>query len=179
MDVVKVSAVLGFAEATRPWLDLRTVFRWAQSNEAAEIQGQAVTFLDEAKRQRVNIQVRALSVEQEGNAGTDAGMDGVVAKFQTFPDTSLLGPLATVRFDMAQIEPIELPFHELNARIKESFYAPTPLTAAATDVQIVLDEAIDEETDELIISSAQWLRLNSTLKSWPFVAMGYRSSSSL
>lgn len=146
MEIVKVSASLGFEEALRPWLELRSMIRWAQARDDGEIQGQAVVSLSEDARQRVTIQVRAFAVEQERRQESSPTMRQVVDKLAQFPELGALGTLATIRFDAQYIDPLDLPFHEVNTRIKDAFLAQHDLTTAATDVQLVLDEAVDEST---------------------------------
>jgi hypothetical protein len=143
VERVKAVANFGFADAIRPWLELRGMLRWAQGNSEGEIRGQSVVSPNEQARQRITLQVRAFQVEQEPGPNIEASLDRVVDALRSFPDLSLLPTLATLRFDLQFIDPYGLPFHELVARIKEVLLAPIDLAVAATDIQVVLDEAID------------------------------------
>jgi len=146
MDQVKAAANFGFVEALKPWLDLRTLIRWAQGNDEGEIQGQGIVSVNRDQRQRVSLQVRAFAVEQEALPGSQASFGPLVEKVRAFPDMSLLGALTQFRLDAHFIFPLELPFHEVNARIKGAYLAETDLASAATDIQIVFDVAVDDTT---------------------------------
>lgn len=122
------------------------MLRWAQGSDEGEIQGQSVISMNETTRQRVSVHVRAFVIEQEATADSPATMAGVISKVRQFPDVSLLGELASVRFDIQYIEPLDLPFHEINARVKAAFLASNDVVSAAADVQVVLDEPVDEKT---------------------------------
>ncbi len=168
MEVVKAGLSLGFVEALQPWLDLRSMLRWGQGNDQAEIQGQAFVSLNEPTRQRVIVQVKALSVEQETSERTAANFADAIAKVQAFPDHTFLGSLSLFRMDMQFIEPFELPFHELNTRVKEAFLLPIDLASHGTDVQVVIDEAVDESsTNHHQVGPMAASQLNTQLLAFP------------
>ena len=61
VDLVKSLLRLEFAEAFRPWLDLRGILRASSGNPTAEIQGQPITVDLAEQHRRVVIEVRALT----------------------------------------------------------------------------------------------------------------------
>lgn len=161
MQTVKSIVRVDFAEASRPWLDLRALFRVAQGKETAEVQSQPLVFLREADRQRVFLQMKALIVECEREAPT---LESLMSAISTVRDLEAAVPFADatlIRFEVYRIDAFELPLRELTARIKDHFIKPTPFLPAATDLQVVLEETDpDGMTSHLQIGPMEPEQLN-------------------
>lgn len=168
MQTVKSVVRLDFVEASRPWLDLRSLFRAAQGKESAEVQSQPLVFLRPADRQRVYLQMRALIVECEQDGPTLASLLSAASTLRELEAAVPFPDATTVRLEVHHIDAFELPIHELTARIKDHFIKPNPFLPTATDLQIVFDEALpDGLTNHLQIGPMAPTQLNGQILAFP------------
>jgi hypothetical protein len=143
---VKVVLRLEFVEAFRPWLDLRNLIRAGQGTDAGELQGPPIVIAKQEQARRVVLNVRGVVVEQEARAGSDLQPKLALDQLSTLSDPFPFPDVALLRVDLLAIDPYELPFHELVAKVKQAMLCGNPLTAASTDLSVVMDEQIDADT---------------------------------
>jgi hypothetical protein len=143
---IKASIRVQFSEALRPWLEIRDILRAVGGGPTTELQGGPLIVLDAKKRQRVNIQFRAFSVEQEGPDADNDRLERMLATVAEFAAHTAPPPPNSIRFDRLAIDPFELPFSELVARLRTTFLASSPILTPATDLQIVIDEQTSENS---------------------------------
>jgi hypothetical protein len=146
--MIRVKAVLkvDFAEALRPWLDLRELIRAGEASEKPELQGPPIVVSRVEQKQRIVLQVRAVSVEQEADPGAEPDTKRMIDSFRRLGAVLPMPPVASARVEYLALDPYDLPFHELVARVKETLLCVNSLAATATDVSVVTDEQVDEET---------------------------------
>ena len=58
VELVRTIIRLEFAEALRPWLEVRGLFRVASGDENSELKGETTYFENEENRQRIGFQMR-------------------------------------------------------------------------------------------------------------------------
>lgn len=143
MERAKLVLRLNFKESLRPWLELRALLRAAEAAETTEIQGQTLVTVRQAARERIITQVRAVTVEEERE-----GFEAVGTRLEAMNAVSPFPEIASLRMDVAAIEPYDLPFHELVSLIRARFWAPNALTEGATDLQLVFDEQTSDTVTE-------------------------------
>ena len=129
-----------FAEALRPWLEVRELFRVARGDEDVELQGDTPFVEHKQEKQRIQFQVRALSFEQEGDRTSEAVKESALNTFSEMNSISPLPTVEQVRFDSVFIKPYELSFHELRSLIGRTYFQPTILTEQATDIGVTLEQ---------------------------------------
>jgi hypothetical protein len=148
VENVKVGLSLTFAEALKPWLDLRSLVRIG--DPAAEVQGEPMIFASNERRRRIILQVRAFSTEQEVHQSVKALADGVSDAIKEFASTVEVPKVEAMRLDAIYIDPYELPFHELVDRQRSVFFSHHELVLTASDVMFALDWKVDDNrTDHL------------------------------
>lgn len=147
MDRVKSAGKVDFSEALRPWLDLRALFRAAEGpSSSAELQGTPIQIDKAEQRQRIVLQVRSLVVQQEIAPRLTPSVSHVLGTLETLASAiPVLPDMASLRLDVIAIDPYELPFHELAARVKETLTVPHSFMASATDVSVAFDCQLDNE----------------------------------
>lgn len=147
VEWVKSVVAARLSEGYRPFLDLRSLIRAAGNNPEAELEGQPMTFLNANARQRVSVQVKALTVEQEGgDDGKPPDLEALTGVFGRALDAVTWPPLEGLRVDFLFIEPFDLPFHELVHQMRSQLLAPVDLYEGMTDVAVVVDRQDDERT---------------------------------
>lgn len=162
MELVKAGLKLDFTEAMSPWLDLRGLFRAAQDDPGAEVQGQPLVTVNTDRRQRVVLQVKSFSVEQEGTAAHPASPDAALSVVERIAAATPLEEVRSRRFDMMFIDPFELPFQELVSEMKSSIFVQGGLIDRATDIAVSLDERIGEsDTNHMQIGPMSPPQLNA------------------
>ena len=140
VDLVRTAVQLEFAEALKPWLEVRDLFRIASGDEGTELQGEA-TYIDrEQHKQRVGFHLRALSFEQEGEATAEAAIENALRTFSELNARSRLPELQRVRMDAVRIAPSECAFAELRSLVGQAYFRPTALSEQATDVGVTFEQ---------------------------------------
>jgi hypothetical protein len=161
LQIVKASIRLEFSEALQPWLELRALLRSAEGNDTRELQNQPFIVLREPERQRVTFTVRAASVECEADLPLREMLRSAVTTVDAMNAAVPFPALATLRVDTILLDGFELPFHELNARMKERFLRPSRLSTAATDLQVTVDESVgDGVTNHIQVGPMDPAQLN-------------------
>lgn len=163
MEQVKAIARLTFSEALRPFLDLRALLRAAEGKDSsAEIQGQPMVIARAEERHRVQLQVRALSIEQEASESGDLPPDRIITSLQALGGAVAFPSLSSARLDALWIDAYDLPFHELVSRMKTRLLAPTPLTAPGTDIAVTIDAMVNgQKIEHVQIGPMMPAQLNS------------------
>jgi hypothetical protein len=167
MDLVKTILRLDLAEPLSPWLELRALFRMAGEDASAELQGQPVIVARQQKRQRVIIQVRSVSLEDEGARNIDEALTRTAEFTRDVNSASELPELRSFRFDAMFIEPFSLPFHELVARMKLQFFRAQELVDSATDIEMSLDFREDTYSKHLQLGPMMPGQLQETYLAFP------------
>jgi hypothetical protein len=143
---VKAVLKLEFAEAFRPWLDLRGLVRAAQGTDTGELQGPPIVIARPEKGQRMVLNVRAIAIEQEAPAGTALQTKPALDALEALSATLPFPDVVVFRVDFLAIDAYELPFHELVAKVKQTLLCSNPFAATATDVSVAMDEQMDAES---------------------------------
>jgi hypothetical protein len=167
MDLVKAVLRIDFSEALHPWLDLRRLVRAATGDQSIEIQGQQMNVDRAGQHQRVVLEVRALTIHQEHQPTLDAGAEAVLAEVVRIHEAFPLPSIRSMRFDAFFIEAYPLPFHELVARFRESFIQTVPITAAASDIGLLLDYRLGQVVQHLQLGPMAPAQLQAAFLIWP------------
>lgn len=141
---VKAFVRIEFAEALRPWLDIRALLRAGQGSDSGEVQGEAVIINKPDRHQRISLLVRALSVEQETGPGSELTVEPALETIRMMSAAFPFPDVASVKIEFLAIDPYELPFHELAAQVKRTMLSASPLFAGVTDISVVTDETTGE-----------------------------------
>lgn len=140
MDCVKTAGKVDFTDALRPWLDLRALIRASEGPaSSAELQGTPIQIDKVEQRQRIVLQVRSLVVQQEALAGVTPSIADVLGTMEKLARAVPISDMASLRLDIFSIDPYELPFHELVARVKGKLTVPHPFFVGATDISVAVD----------------------------------------
>ena len=183
VDLVKTTVRLGFAEALRPWLEVRQLFRVASGNENVELQGESTYVEREQEKQRFRFQTRALSFEQEGDLTGETVIQTALEKFADFNSVSPLPTLERVRIDSLFIEPFELPFQELRSLIGQTYLQPNSLAEQATDIAVILEQEQGHVAKFMEVGPMEPKQLQETYLHWQkdsipeqfvFIGLGYQ-----
>jgi len=182
MELVKVLLSLSFAEALRPWLQLRDLMRVVTGNSSVELQGPPQIIDDRDKKQRVVLEFRAITLEQEGVGSINDNVSYVVDFVTKVHGASSLPRISKTRTDALFIESYALPFHELLALVKERYLQLSPLVDSATDVGLIMDQHEGRIVKHIQIGPMEREQLQSMFLRWPrqklperflFLALGY------
>lgn len=167
METVKAVLVVRFAEPLHPWHELRGLLNATTSNPRGEIQAPPFSIDLQDKRQRVILQVRAITFEQERVKDADAALveaSGLLAKVHR---ASPLPPMRSVHYETVFIEPFSLPFHELLSLFKSHFIKSTGITELATDLGLVLDVHERDIVKHFQLGPMEAGQLKSDYLRWP------------
>ena len=139
VELVRTIIRLEFAEALRPWLEVRGLFRVASGDENSEVKGETTYFENEENRQRIGFQMRGFSFEQEGDRTTEMVVQNALQAFSELNDVSSFPSLTKVRIDSIFIEPYALSFRELCSLFERTYLQDTALIQQATDLGVTID----------------------------------------
>ena len=165
-DLVRMVIRMQFAEALRPWLEVRELFRIARGDEDVELQGDTPFVEHKELKQRVRFQVRAISLEQEGDRTSKEVMETAL---QTFSDMHAATPLPTleqVRIDCVFVEPYELSFSDLRSLIRKTYLQPTDLARQATDIGVTLEQVEGHVSKNVKFGPMEPNQLQETYLHW-------------
>ena len=140
MELVKATIGLRFSEASRPWLEMRSIIRDVGENPSAEIGGTSLILDLKDKRQRVVLQVKAFEFIQEGMNSIEDSIDTAVDKLVKSNSASKLPQISQIWYDSIFIESYALPFHELLLLMKDRFFQPSALVDPTTDIGLIFDQ---------------------------------------
>jgi hypothetical protein len=173
---------LEFAEAFRPWLDLRGILRASSGNPTAEIQGQPITVDLAEQHRRVVIEVRALTFHQEGQLTLPLSVEAVLRAAAAIDQSLPLPTMNSLRLDALYIEPFPMPFHDLVARFKEVFARPNAISDTAVDVGMSFDYQDGDVRRHIQVGPMLPAQLRTEFLIWPrepiplqffFISLGY------
>jgi hypothetical protein len=167
VELVKTVLRLDFSAASRPWLELRDIIRVAAGDEAGEIQASPVTIERPQQRQRVVVQVRAVTLEQEMPQSADYSLAQAIEMTTRLNEASEFPTLSRIRYDAVFIEPFSLPFHELLVNLKECFLRPSTVVESATDIGLVLDKHENDNVKHVSLGPMDAEQLRSQYLRWP------------
>jgi hypothetical protein len=182
VDFLKSTFRIEFTEAIRPWLDLRGIFRAFSGNPSLEIQGQPITVDRAEKHHRLILEVRGVTLHQEGRRSLRDSADEAVRTITAIDEVLPLPIISSVRFDALFIEGYPLPFHDLVARFKGTFIQPSPIGDPAVDIGLSLDYQDGDVVRHIQLGPMEPLQLKSTFLIWPserlpdqflFISLGY------
>ena len=139
-DLARTTIQLEFAEALRPWLEVRDLFRIASGDEGIELQGEATYVERQQNKQRVGFHVRALSFEEEGGGTGEAAIENALRTFSELNARSRLPELQRVGMNAVLIEPYDLTFAELRSLVRQAYFQPTTLAEQATDIGVTFEQ---------------------------------------
>ena len=108
MNVVKATVALDFAEAFKPWLELRAQIRAMRENQGAEIQGQPIQ-VDRAKQRRpIRVQVRGVRVDGKRFRSGAAAFAEVIGTLKELDEALPFPDSETIRFDVVGDRPLRV-----------------------------------------------------------------------
>ena len=181
MDLIKTILKLQFAEAFRPWLEMRNLMRVVAENPSLELQGPPVVLDNERKRIRQVFQFRAYILEQEGKDPLDTvtrGLDLITKANEASPFPAI----DQARYESIFIEPYALPFHELVMLLKDRYLRPNPMVDSSTDIGLTFDQHDGEVVKHIQLGPMQVGQLRAMFLVWPrdevpdqfvFISAGY------
>ena len=140
VNLVRTAIRLKFAEALRPWLEVRELFRVASGDESIELKGDVTYFEDSEKKQRVGFQFRAVSFELEADATTESVRQNALNMFTDLNTASPLPAIEQTRIDSVFIAPQVIPFSDLRSLMRQAYLRPTQLAERASDIGINLEQ---------------------------------------
>ena len=166
VDLVKTIIRLEFAEALRPWLEVRGLFRVASGDENAELKGEPTYFENEQNRQRIGFQMRAYSFEQEGDRTIETVVQNALHAFSEVNDVSTFPALEQLRIDSIFIEPYSLSFCELCSLFQQTYLQNTTLIEKATDLGVTIDQNEGHVTKYVQLGPMEPKQLQTTFLRW-------------
>ena len=140
VELVRTDIWLEFAEALRPWLEVRGLFRVASGDETAELKGETTFFENEDKRQRIGFQMRGFSFEQEGARTIESVLQNALQAFSELNTVSTFPAIERVRINSIYIEPYELTFREICTLLQRTYLQSSALMEHATDFGMTIDQ---------------------------------------
>ena len=189
MNLVKTLLRIRFETATNPWLELRALLRSAASDPKIEMQAAPVVVDRKEAKTRISLQIRAVGLEHESTGSLAEATAHVRATMMglneasSFPDVEMMG------YDVAFIDPVDMPFHELVEHIKAHFLLPTRIVNLSSDVGLVLDQREDGLLKHVQLGPMDRAQLASELLRWPnedeipdtfvFIDLGYEKTNNI
>ena len=183
VELVRTVIRLEFAEALRPWLEVRGLFRVASGDETVELKGETTHFENEENRQRIGFQMRGFSFEQEGNRTNDLVAQNALQTFSKLNGVSRFPMLERVRIDTMFIESYELSIRELCSMFRRTFLQESALVQQATDLGVTIDQEEGHvsrhiqlgpmESEQLQASFLRWER-DSIPDRFLFMGLGFQ-----
>lgn len=185
MYLVRTRLRLQFAEASRPWLELRSLMRVAADNPSLEMQGSPIVIDVKGKKERQVIQFRAFILEQEGVDSLDQSMARALDLLTKANEASAFPNTVQMRYDSMFIEPYALPFHELLSLLKDRYFRPSPVIDSSTDIGLVFDQHEESVMKHTQVGPMEATQLCSQFLIWPveklpeqflFINVGYEDN---
>jgi hypothetical protein len=140
VELVRTYIWLEFAEALRPWLEVRGLFRVASGDETAELKGETTYFDNEDKRQRIGFQMRGFSFEQEGPKTIESVVQGALLAFAELNDVSTFPAIERVRINSIYIKPFETSYREVCRILQRTYFEDSALIERATDFSVTIEQ---------------------------------------
>lgn len=166
VELVRTVVRLEFAEALRPWLEVRGLFRVASGDETAELKGETTHFENEEKKQRIGFQMRGFSFEQEGNRTNEVVAQKALQTFSELNDVSTFPMLERVRIDTMCIESYELSFRELCSLFQRTYLQESALVQQATDLGVTIDQEEGHVSRHVQLGPMESEQLQNTFLRW-------------
>ena len=166
VELVRTVIRLEFAEALRPWQEVRGLFRVASGNESAELKGETTHFENEENRQRIGFQMRGFSFEQEGDKTIEVVVHNALQAFSELNNVSTFPTLVRVRIDSIYIEPFELSFREFCLHFRRTFLKDTELIGGATDLGLTIDQDEGHVSRHVQLGPMELGQLQTTYLRW-------------
>lgn len=183
IELVRTVIRLEFAEALRPWLEVRGLFRVGSGDETAELKGETTHIENEEKMQRIGFQMRGFSFEQEGNRTNEVVTQNALRTFSELNDVSPFPTLQRVRIDSMCIEPYETSFRELCSQFRRTYLRDTALMNQATDLGVTIDQDEGHVSKHVQLGPMEPEQLQTTFLRWErdtipdrflFISLGYQ-----
>jgi hypothetical protein len=166
VELIKSILKLHFTAAARPWLEMRDLLRVAGGDPKLELQASTLV-VDRAKtKERVTIEVRALTLELEAPATSEQHAKTALDLMTRMHEASNFPTLAEIRYESIFIRPYPLPFHELLSLVKERFLRSSPVADAATDVGLVFDQHEADTVKNVVLGPMAPAQLKSQYLRW-------------
>ncbi len=166
VDLVRTAIRVEFAEALRPWQEVRELSRVASGDESAELKGEATHFENEEKKQRIGFQMRGFTFEQEGPKSSEETIHSALAAFSDLDEASTFPTLQRVRIDSIFIEPYALSFRELCSQFQRAFFQDTALMEGATDLGLTIDQDEGHVSRHVQLGPMEPRQLQTTFLRW-------------
>lgn len=166
MQLVKTIVYIQFAAAISPFLGLRDLLRVATGDPAVELQGQPIIVDRQNLKERIELHVRALTLEQEGDNPLEERLVRALEVLRLAQEVLPFPTINKVRHDSMFIEPYALPFHELVALMKNRFLRRGPIVESATDVGMLIDQHDGEVVKHTQIGPMESAQLRSIFLRW-------------
>lgn len=167
MMFVRDALSIHFAEATRPWLELRDLLRVATSQPTAEMQASPLVLDRADDKMRIILSIRAVGVERETGAPLAQAIKDVRSIIVELDRASPFPPIDAIRYDVVAIEPFDMPFHELVTLMKGYYLKPTRIAEGSSDIALVFDQREDGLLKHLSIGPMDKAQLTTDVLKWP------------
>lgn len=185
MQLIKTTLTLQFAEAFRPWVELRGLVRVAGGNPSVELEGPPVVMDVQNKKQRIILQFRAFALMQEGTSSLDESVAGALDMVTKLNSASTFPSMLQTRYESIFIEPYALPFHELVVLMKDQYLRSSQVIDPATDIGLIFDQHEGDIVKHTQIGPMEAAQLRSRYLTWPrdglpeqftFASLGYEQN---
>lgn len=167
LEPIKSVLKLDFEEAMRPWVEMRELLRVLGGEPKTEIQAAPLVLEQPERRQRVVLQVRAITLEQDVPSSADQSSRTALDLMARASEASKFPKVTGVRYELIFIKPFSLPLHELVALVKQRFLQPNPLVELATDVGLIFDQHEDNVVKHIEVGPMEEQQLRTQYLKWP------------
>ena len=167
LEIVQLSASLSLEQALSPWRELRGIIRAVTGDEGSEVESQPFDINNAARKQRVVLRVRAISVIDEGMGDIADGVVRIVEVLDTIHGVSSIPAIQTLESIAMFIQPRDVPFHEAVAAVKEAVWTQADIIDEATDVGLVVDFDDGTRLGTLTVGPMSKQQLQDQYLKWP------------
>jgi hypothetical protein len=167
MRLVKSVLRVNLVEASKPFLDLRSILRTAGRDEKVEIQASPFVIERPKDKKRTTVQIRGILFEDEAPGALDSSLGDALEILDELNKIAPLAKVGNVRHDVIYIEPCDVPFHELVSIMKDRYLAPGRLAQTSTDIGLVFDLHEDRFIKHLHVGPMDKTQITSTFLRWP------------
>ena len=166
MNLVKSVLRINFETPTDPWLKLRELMRTAASDPKIEMQAASLVLDRKDEKTRILLQIRGVGLEHETNGSLAQAVADARSMMARLHEVSPFPEVGMMRFDVAFIDPFDVPFHELVDHMKGYFLNPTRIVDLSSDIGLTFDQRDEDLLKHVQIGPMDRAQLVSEILKW-------------
>ena len=186
MNLVKSVLRISFETPTDPWLKLRELMRTAASDPKIEMQAASLVLDRKDKKTRILLQIRGVGLEQETNGSLAQAVAEARSMMARLNEVSPFPEVRMMKYDVAFIDPFDMPFHELVDHMKGRFLKPTRIVGLSSDIALVFDQRDEDllkhvqigpmDRAQLVSDVLRWANEDEIPDTFVFAEIGYENT---